>query len=543
VILDLDYWDLLKEMFNGITYSRRRHKKNGIIQPRQDIKSGISDSQGPGVLLRVPVIPMFTAVVQKLAPQSTPTTEPKGTAPKQGKKSKQGVTSEQTSTSAPSTESPSLQVLETVTSCFEMLFGPLMSEWFQPTLEQYTPLAQATLEALIEITSRTSKITADKQDVIMKLSQIVLDRFKRLVIIQPNQKKVFSLLAGKMFEVMVRARVSIRQIPSVSQELCQDSIGAIMRTGLFHQEHLQEYTAGYIAGKDEKSIQSYHKQLFDQIATMIKSDHAAEGMVFRILNQVRLGSLSSCNLTHSYLISHETALDVIPVLLKYFVEESRRRQRSLASSGFERGMDNARDTEFAFFKILYVLAKRQLPRIGKDNLSESSLDQLVLIMNGLNGLLSSVLDLNMYQPSNNEEEDQYVFMSTSFNTINSCLNTAQDLSSGRLQSTSLAGIMTLSQLDDRLLKPHLDSLWPILLKPSPEATEASLELAKTLLEIYGKSSDLKIFLTSLLSALREYSTQPEQLKQSPLFSRAFLDTYVIKPRDWHKTWELNLQYN
>lgn len=231
------------------------------------------------------------------------------------------------------------------------------------------------------------------------------------------------------------------------------------------------------------------------------------------------------------------------MLLKYFVEESRRRQRSLASSGFERGMDSARDTEFAFFKILYVLAKKQLPRIGKDNLSESSLDQLVLIMNGLNGLLSSVLDLNMYQPSNNEEEDQYVFMSTSFNTINSCLNTAQDLSSGRLQSTSLAGIMTLSQLDDRLLKPHLDSLWPILLKPSPEATEASLELAKTLLEIYGKSSDLKIFLTSLLSALREYTTQPEQLKQSPLFSRAFLDTYVIKPRDLHKTRELNLQYN
>ncbi|KAF8951853.1 hypothetical protein BGZ52_009377 [Haplosporangium bisporale] len=494
VILDLAYWDLLKEMFNGITYSRRRHKKYGSIQPRQqDIKLGMPDSQGPGVLLRVPVIPMFTAVVQKLSPQSTATTDPKATAPKQGKKSKQGAATEQTSSSASSTESPSLQVLESVTNCFEMLSGPLMSEWFQPTLEQYTPLAQATLEALIEITSQTTKITAEKQGVIMKLAQIVLDRFKRLVIIQPNQKKVFSLLAGKMFELMVRARVSIRQIPGVSQELCQDAIGAIMRTGLFHQEHLQEYTAGYTAGKDEKSIQSYHKQLFDQIAAMIKSDHAAE------------------------------ALDVMPVLLKYFVEESRRKQRSLASSGFERGMDNARDTEFAFFKILYVLAKKQLPRIGKDELSESSLDQLVLIMNGLNGLLSSVLDLNMYQPSNNEEEDQYVFMSTSFNTINSCLNTAQDLSSGRLQSTSLAGIMTLSQLDDRLLKPHLDSLWPILLKPSPEAMEASLELAKTLLEIYGKSSDLKIFLSSLLSALREYTTQPEQLKQSPLFSRAFLD--------------------
>ncbi|KAG0100003.1 hypothetical protein BGZ93_004773 [Podila epicladia] len=494
VILDLEYWGLLKEMFYGITYSRRRHKKHGFIQPRQqDFKIGISDSQGPGVLLRVPVIPMFTAVVQKLSPQSTPPSEPKAAAPKQGKKSKQGATADKTPTPTSSsdipTESPSLQVLEAVTSCFEMLSGPLMAEWFQPTLEQYTPLAQATLEALIEITSQTSRIETDKHDVIMKLAQIVLGRFKRLVIIQPNQKKVFSLLAGKMFEVMVRARVSIRQIPGVSQEPCQDAIGAIVRTGLFHQEHLQEYTAGYTAGKDEKSIQSYHKQLFDQIATMIKSDHAAE------------------------------ALDVMPVLLKYFVEESRRKQRSLTSSGFERGTDSARDTEFAFFKILYGLVKKQLPRIGKDELSEESLDQLVLIMNGLNGLLSSVLDLNMYQPSNNEEEDQYVFMSTSFNTINTCLSTAQDFSSGKLQSTSLAGIMTLSQLDDRLLKPHLDCLWPILLKPSPEAMEASLELAKTLLEIYGKSSDLKIFLTSLLTSLREYTTQPEQLNQSPLFSR------------------------
>lgn len=151
-----------------------------------------------------------------------------------------------------------------------------MTEWFQPTLEQYTPLVQATLEALIEMTQDSSKIDARTQEIMMDFAHIILDRFKRLVVIQPNQKKVFGLVAGKMFEALVRARVAIRSIPGTLQEDCQKAIGAILRTGLFHQEHLQEYTAGYVAG-DEKSIQSYQKQLFEQIAAMSNSTHSTAG--------------------------------------------------------------------------------------------------------------------------------------------------------------------------------------------------------------------------------------------------------------------------
>jgi hypothetical protein len=215
-------------------------------------------------------------------------------------------------------------------------------------------------------------------------------------------------------------------------------------------------------------------------------------------------------------------LDVLPVLLSYFVEETRRKQRALASSGFDRGIESAREVEFEFFKVVYVLAQKQLPSLS-EHPSEQRVDELADIMETLNHLLSTVLDLNMYQPSNNEKADQYVFMSSSFHGIFSCLMAAEKLSNWRLQRISLNGVVVLSRLDDRLLKPHLDSLWSTLLCPLEKAQDAALELGKTLLEIYGKSSDLKTFLKSFLAALRVFVTRPKDLHRSPMLSRQFLD--------------------
>ena len=213
---------------------------------------------------------------------------------------------------------------------------------------------------------------------------------------------------------------------------------------------------------------------------------------------------------------------VVQLQYFFFAVIADRKQRSMANSGFERGLESAREIEFSFFKIIYMLAKRQLPNLT-DEPSDSSIDQLANIMDAHNKLLSAILDLNVYQPSNNEAADQYVFMSTSFGSIYSCLTMAQTLNNGRLQRISLTGIVALAQLDDRLLKPHLDSLWPILLCPLAGAHDAALELAKTLLEIYSKSSDLQIFLLSLLSVLQGFVTRPQELHSSPLFTRAFLD--------------------
>ncbi|KAF9954171.1 hypothetical protein BGZ72_004790 [Mortierella alpina] len=491
-LLDQEYWDLFRDMLRSITQSRK-HNKSALVSLRHQTDrpmsgSELANSQAPGVLLRVPVIPMFTALVQKLSPHNSPAPTPTPSS-KSSKKSKSPAN---LSSKVSELEQPSSLVLESAFVCFDLLSGSIMSEWFQPTLDQYTPLVQATLEALIAMVQDASGIACKKQEIVLRFAHVVLDRFRRLVIIQPNQKKVFGLVAGKLFEPFVRARVAIRMAPELpSRTECQDAIGAILRTGLFHQEHLQEYTAGYVVG-DEKSLQSYQKQLFEQIATLAKSEHAT------------------------------AVLDVLPVLLCYFVEETRKKQRHLASSGFDRGLDSARETEFSFFKIIYVLAKKQLPQLTEQP-SEASVGHLCDIMEALNSLLSTILELNMYQPSNNEAADQYVFMSTSFGSIYSCLTTAKSLENGRLQRISLSGIVVLAQLDDRLLKPHLDSLWPILLSPFLEARDAALELAKTLLVIYGKSSDLKTFLTSFLASLREFVTQPELLQSSPLFSRAFLD--------------------
>ncbi|KAG0006983.1 hypothetical protein BGZ65_000608 [Modicella reniformis] len=490
VVLDQDYWRLFKDMLSGITCNRKKHRKYGI-----DIGTGPQpafEHQAPGVLLRMSVIPIFTALILHLAAQ---TTSPASL--KQGKKA--AVPTTLATTQYNTLESPSAVVLQSAFLCFELLSSPLMSEWFQPTLEQYTPLVQATLEALIEMEQESSNINMEKKWVMMSFAPIVLDRFKKLIVIQPNQRKVFAVVAGKMFEDLVRARIAIRSVSGPSTTECHQAISMILKTGLFHHEHLQEYTAGYVGG-DEKSIKSYQKQLFEQIAGLIKSKYST------------------------------AVLDVLPTLLCYFVEETRKKQRSIINSGFDRGMDSTRETEFAFFKILYVLAKKQLPQLAEDP-SDDSVRELANVMDAHNHLLSSILELNMYQPSNDETTDQFVFMSTAFESAYTCLTTAQTLLNGSLQSISLAGIVVLAQLDDRLLKPHLHGLWPVLFCPLQGADAAALELAKTLLEIYGKASDLKEFLSSLFSSMREYLRRPEELRSSPLFSKPFLNLVPINIRN------------
>ncbi|ORZ05335.1 Urb2/Npa2 family-domain-containing protein [Lobosporangium transversale] len=501
ILLEQDYWDLFKAMLTQLTHSRRDSSKYGHINIRHHegvARSGSDavDLQALGVLIRVPVISIFTTLIQNLVSYQPATTVAQSKV--SGKKAK--ALTALTMAQDPSTYSPSKEILESASTCFELLTLPLMSDWFQPTLEQYTPLIQAILEALVEMVQETSKIDTAKYSTIMRFAFIVLDQFKRLIIIQPNQKKVFALVAAKMFEMLVRARVAVRKVPGLSSAECQEAIDAILRTGLFHQDHLQEYTAGY-TGRDEKSIQSYQKQLFEQIATLIRSEYST------------------------------AVLDILPVFLHYFVEESRRRQRSLAISGLDRSLDSTRETEFAFFKIIYVMAGKQLPNLTEVP-SEAFINEMTSIIDTHNNLLATVLELDMYQPSNDKTADQFVFMNTSFESIYSCLATAQTLENAKLQSISLTGIIVLAQLDDRLLKPHLDSLWPVLFAPILGAQEAALELAKALLEIYGKASDLKIFFNSLFSSLRNHLTQPEHLKTSPLFLKPFLDLVPANIRNY-----------
>ncbi|KAG0295522.1 hypothetical protein BGZ98_001366 [Dissophora globulifera] len=440
-LTDPEYWALFKNMLSGIVDGRRRRRDYGVAGKR---------SKEPNT-------------------QSTATN----------------------SKSDPKSETPSTTVLEHALVCFELLSSPPMHEWFQPTLEQYTPLVQATLETLIDMVHDLSLVSAEKQSIMMSIANLILDRFKRLIVVQPNQKKVFALITGKMFEAVVRARIAVRMVSSSSAIETEGALDAILRAGLFHQEHLQEYTAGY-ASADDKLIQSYQKQLFEQVAVMIKSEHS------------------------------RAVLDVLPLLLCYFVEESRRKHKALASGGFDRGMDSALEAEFSFFKTIYVLAQKQLPHLTEES-SEESIQELCNIMDAHNNLLSVILKFNLYQPSNDEKADQFVFMSASFGKIYSCLTTADKLSDSRLQSVSLKGIVVLAQLDDRLLKPHLDSLWLVLLRPLPGADGAALDLAKTLLEIYGKASDLRIFLESLFSSLRVNRFASSELASSPIFSKTLLD--------------------
>ncbi|KAG0268279.1 hypothetical protein DFQ27_007130 [Actinomortierella ambigua] len=579
-LVDAEYWRLLKDILAMVSLQSRHLKRLGYTTTGQSgsahrmngstsvmsaaaitaagSRQTLVDFQAPTILLRIPVIPMFTALIQRLAPLSSMSPDNDSTATttsskSKGKGKKAGGGSKATVSSME--QRPSTAVLELANACFELLLSNSMAEWFQPTLEQYTPLVHAALAILPDMfpepsssanthaASSPSPLTSPTQShdyspedkvILLSFSGITLDHFRRLMVIQANQKKVFGLITGKMLDALVCARFSIQRILSqdASDEAttaqmqrhgqdCLDSIGAILRHGLFHQDHLQEYTTSFNiaassssggANDSEKAIQSYQKQLFDQMESMAKSNRPV------------------------------AALDVLPILLVYFIEESRRRQRILASGGLDRssGMDSARSTEFKFFTELYTLAKNQLPELSSMASDSSGVDRAIHVIRALNRLLGAVADLQMYQSSNDSiSKAQYAFLETCFRTMSKYLTEADDLKDVPLQTITLQGLVRLAQLDDLILEAHLSRLWPTLLSPlsgqqqehqqhqhqqleqGPHAT--AQELASVLLETHGKSRQLGNYMSSLLKAMRSFLSTPEQLASSPVLSRGFLD--------------------
>ncbi|KAG0234857.1 hypothetical protein BGW42_006134 [Actinomortierella wolfii] len=585
-LIDAEYWRLLRDILAKISTQFRQLKRLGLATTGRTggahrvgdgvnamLSSTVSgnllvDFQAPTILLRVPVIPMFTALIQRLdsssvgaANDSAAVSAPaKAKGKKGGQSNTAGGAGAAKSAKSLMEQRPSTAVLELANECFDLLLSSSMAEWFQPNLEQYTPLVHATLAVMTNMFQGSSAADASVSDksspsssplalgaggerheysqedkaLLLSFAGLTLDQFKRLIVIQANQKKVFGLIAGKMFDSLVCARHAI--LPILNQEsvgdevnrvkataslqqhaqICLDSIGAILRHGLFHQDHLQEYTSSLnisasLAGTaeggsndSEKAMQSYQKQLFDQIESMAKSAHIV------------------------------AVLDVLPVLLTYFVEESRRRQRILASSGLDRsaGMDSTRSTEFKFFTELYVLAKKQLPELSgtiekQDNIKRDTVERAVHVIRGLNQLLGNVANLQMYQSSNDAiSKAQYAFLETCFRTMSKYLTKADDLKDPLLQTVALQGLVRLAKLDDLILEAHLSRLWPTLLSPlsgnmGPHAT--AKELACVLLETHGKSRQLGQYIVSLLKAMHPFLSNPEQLESSPILSRGFLD--------------------
>ncbi|KAF9973043.1 hypothetical protein BGZ73_003753 [Actinomortierella ambigua] len=568
-LIDVEYWKLLKDILATVSLQSRQLKRLGYTTAgrtgsaqRMNGNAGVMlsaaagaavsghtlvDFQAPTILLRVPVIPMFTALIQRLTLSPSAVVENDSTPSKprgKGKKASGGGEAKKPAASpADQRPRPSTAVLELANACFGLLLSNSMAEWFQPTLEQYTPLVHAALAILTDMfpepsspqshapsTTQTHDYSSEDKAILLSFAGFTLDHFRRLMVIQANQKKVFGLIAGKMLDALIGARFSIQPIMDQQDasgetttttaqmqqhgQVCLDSIGAILRHGLFHQDHLQEYTTSLSiaassssagGNESEKAMQSYQKQLFDQLKSMLKSDHPV------------------------------AALDILPTLLVYFIEESRRRQRALASGGLDRssGMDSARTTEFKFFTELYTLAKSELPEISSMSNNDSSVRRAVHVLGSLNRLLGAVADLQMYQSSNdNISKAQYAYLDTCFSTMSKYLAEADHLKDIPLQTVALQGLVKLAQLDDLILEAHLAQFWPTLLLPLSDdgahgqgqgLHATAQELAGVLLETHGKSRQLGNYMSSLLKALRPFLSSPEQLASSPVLSRGFLD--------------------
>ncbi|KAI9597886.1 hypothetical protein BDF19DRAFT_259139 [Syncephalis fuscata] len=235
------------------------------------------------------------------------------------------------------------KVLETAATCLKLLTTSL-EEQFHPTLEH---LADTILSALASWSLAVSNGISDGSEQMARplynMSLILLNEFAKLCRRQTNQRKVFMLMTDKLLAPLLDARYQHHQLynKEASHSALITSIDSVLRRGLFHTDHLADFATVLKNMHTNKSTKSHGNNEGRDISSYQKA-------LFNRLNELTKNEITSKQVN-----------PILSVLLRFFIDESRRRQRSImtnSGSGTEQSELLAKQLEFAFFADLYRIS-------------------------------------------------------------------------------------------------------------------------------------------------------------------------------------------
>ncbi|KAK9766894.1 hypothetical protein K7432_003683 [Basidiobolus ranarum] len=327
------------------------------------------------------------------------------------------------------------------------------------------------------------------------------------MIASANQRKVFTIVTGKLFSPLLQV-LDITQDRTEAKYLeLYNNITTLLRFSLFHLDYIMDYSTilpyepSKSSEKAARGIQSYQKQLFDQIHTLIKNQPTSDILyVYRSF----------------------------PALFSYFIENCRRKQKSLTSAGSS-SKDSSnltevvRTMEFAFFLEFYKVVEKSFlnsVQSGKSLVAEGTGE----IQEVLNSLLNLLLKHNVYHLTNDAISiQQYEMLQRSMENFFQMYRTQPE--SGVLQTGLFKSCDTLLQLDNRIIEKHLEDIWKLALNPLSDSFKNCEEFIKNLMITYAKSRQFDSYVTGLFNALREIEDVNCILDQ-PIFSNVLLEEFT-----------------
>ncbi|RKP24228.1 hypothetical protein SYNPS1DRAFT_30004 [Syncephalis pseudoplumigaleata] len=187
---------------------------------------------------------------------------------------------------------------------------------------------------------------------------------------------VYTLMTDKLLPALLEARYLSTSNGGTSDA----SVDLVLRRSLFHVDHLADFTtilgskqqgqkaaAGGSRGNDSRDMTSYQRSLFTRLEAMI-ADAATSEQVHAVLD----------------------------MLLRCFIDESRRRQKAAASHNQQGGESSdlpAKQLEFAFFAEMY-------------RINRATVMPPVEALKTGNALLRVLADMHVYQASNERVYEQ-----------------------------------------------------------------------------------------------------------------------------------------
>ncbi|KAH6576521.1 hypothetical protein BASA60_004516 [Batrachochytrium salamandrivorans] len=446
-----------------------------LVSVDKNLSDSLTTEQAWSLQLKVPLLPLFTAIVRWSSQNTDTDTELQLILP------------------------IAQQVFRLTTSTLAYTAGISVDQLSQLSLD-----VLHTLNSLADASLPVSQTLWDYSFDILTKTQYEQK-------LSSNQRKILSFSTQKLLPVQILLRYCLlhNSTPILSDASTLQFMAWFLsqtKHTVFHADHMLEYgqmlidlqsrrihsgTGDASAALDQKQgikeiLTSYPRTLLDSLGSMVNSSEP---------------SVEGINRNRS------AALEAIPIIFKCF-----------CSSFIERGKQDLHSSViFSLFEELYRLVFTFTPKPHSNSLaSQPTASKSDLTM--LGELLAVLLESDIFRPTGDvKSKAQRLLLVEIFDTL---LTLAQSLKpKSEEHSPILFSWVQLIQLDFSIVADKISDMWQFVLLPKGPSSELAIDFSVILIDMFVKSRELDIMLKNVLMFFRMTpSLHGKNLKKISLLS-------------------------
>ncbi|EGF79022.1 hypothetical protein BATDEDRAFT_90199 [Batrachochytrium dendrobatidis JAM81] len=360
-------------------------------------------------------------------------------------------------------------------------------------------LSQLSIDVLQTLLTRANASTPISQS-LCDFSFDILEKTQTEQALTANQKKIFMSTVQKVLQIQISLHFKLSQAPesiiSSAYKTRFDSwCTRQFQSIIFHKDHIPEL--------GQMLIDCHKRRTNSKDA---QSDTSlVEKEIVRSYSHALLGSIEA--MMHSNNLDRRAAIEEIPNLFQCFcvsfIEHEKLALRSVVI--------------FSLFEQFYDLLSSN-KQLATALLSKQDLN----LLSRLSGIL---LKNDAFRPTGDvESKNQRAFLVDIFDSL---LKFAQTLPyQSELFSPVFSSWAQLIQLDFSIVADHISEIWQFVLFPADSCLDSAVEFAVLILNMFVKSRELDSLLSSVLTAFRlQTVAKNKHSRESSLLDSRFLTAF------------------